>query len=53
MTENSDPNGSLTDEELEVIKEVYEEDLGYAEYQPGDYPPPRWWIGSPYYGDVD
>lgn len=53
MTENTDPNGHMTDEDLEVIKEAYEEDLDYAEGRLGDYPAPKWWIAEPYYGDVD
>lgn len=53
MTENSDPNGHVTDEDLESIKEMTEEDLRYAEDRLGDYPAPKWWIDAPYYGDVD
>ena len=53
MTENSDPNGSLTDEDLESIKELTEEDLQYAEDRLADYPAPKWWIEDPFYGDVD
>ena len=53
MTENTDPNGHMTDEDLEIIKEVTDEDLQYAEGRLGDYPPPRWWIAEPYYDDLD
>lgn len=53
MTENTDPNGSLTDEDLEIIDQINEEDLQYAEDHLGDYPAPRWWIDDPFYGDVD
>ena len=53
MTENSDPNGHVTDEDLEIIKEMTDEDLKYAEGRLGGYPAPKWWIEDPYYGDVD
>ena len=53
MTENSDPNGHVTDEDLEIIKEMTEEDLRYAEDRLRDYPAPRWWVEEPFYGDVD
>ena len=53
MTENTDPNGSFTDEDLEFIKELAAEDIYYAEDRLEDYPAPRWWIADPYYGDVD
>ena len=53
MTENTDPNGSLTDEDLEFIKEMNERDLQYAEDRLEDYPAPKWWIADPYYDDVD
>ena len=53
MTENSDPNGSMSDEDLEIIKALYGEDLRYAEDRSVDYPAPKWWIADPYYGDVD
>ena len=53
MTENSDPNGHVTDEDLEIIKEMTEEDLRYAEDRLGDYPAPKWWITDPFYGEFD
>ena len=53
MTENTDSNGHVTDEDLEVIKEMTDEDLKYAEGHLGGYPAPKWWIADPYYGDVD
>lgn len=53
MTENSDPNGHVTDEELEYIKELTEEDLRHAEDRLDDYPAPKWWVADPFYGDVD
>ena len=53
MTENSDPNGSFTDEDLEFIKEMNERDLQYAEDRLDDYPAPKWWVEDPFYGDVD
>lgn len=53
MTENTDPNGSMTNEDLEIVAELTAEDLQYAEDRLEDYPAPRWWIGAPYYGDVD
>ena len=52
MTENTDPNGHMTDEDLEIIKEMTEEDLRHAEGRLGDYPP-RWWIAEPFYDDID
>ena len=53
MPENTDPNGSLTDEDLEFIKEMNDEDLRHAEDRLEDYPVPKCWIADPYYGDVD
>ena len=53
MTENTDPNGHMTDEDLEIIKEVTDEDLQYAEDRLDDYPAPKWWVEYPFYGDVD
>ena len=53
MTENTDPNGHVTDEDLEIIKEMTEEDLQYAEDRLADYPAPKWWIAEAYYDDVD
>lgn len=53
MTENTDSNGHMTDEDLEIVKEMTEEDLQYAEDRLGDYPAPKWWIEDPFYDDVD
>ena len=53
MTENTDPNGHMTDEDLEIIKEMTEEDLRHAEDRLDYYPAPKWWIADPYYDDVD
>lgn len=54
MTENTDPNGHMTDEDLEIIKGLTTKDLHYAEDRPWGYPPPpEWWIAEPYYDDVD
>ena len=55
MTENSDPNGHVTDEELELLKEMDEEDLKFAEFMEAldDYLAPKWWVEDPFYGDVD
>ena len=53
MTENTDPNGHVTDEDLEVIKEMTDEDLRHAEDRLDYYPAPKWWIAEAYYDDVD